>query len=136
MFYGFFKFSITSFLLLIFSSIIAYASVENYQRQVVKNLSAASTDTLVWVRAFNNAYNKSCKNHETSKVYNLFFKVAAQTIVDQLMDRGDWTDPVWSAKYGYRKSQLNSLKNRFGNSGYCRCIYEHIIKGNSGCLQK
>ena len=134
MFQNFIRTLIITFLFLVSSNVIANTNVEKYQKQVVKNLSNSSTDTLVWIRAFNNTYNKFCKSHETSRRYNLFFKVAAETIVDQLMDRGDW-NASWQGKYGYRKSQLNSLKNRLGISGYCTCVFNHIIKGNSSCLK-
>ena len=129
------KLSIILYFIFASSLTIAQNKLEVYQRQVSENLSKSSTDELVWIRAFNNTYNKFCKSHETNKRYNLFSKVATKTIIDQLMDRGD-LNALWQGKYGYRKAQLISLKKRIGNSEYCNCIYNHVIKGNSACLKQ
>ena len=121
----------------IFFATNAYAEtkIEKYQNQVANNLIKLSTDELVWIRAYNNTYNNFCERHNTSKVYNFFYEIASKTIMNELNDRDDLTT-VWQTKYGYRKGLLKSLKGRIGNDGYCNCIYNHIIKGNSACLNQ
>lgn len=128
-------------ILLVLSGLIsqnaqANTKVEQYQRQVVQNLEKLSTDELVWVRAYNNTYHKFCENHATNKLYNFFFTVATKTIVSELSDRDVWGSTIWQAKYGYRKGLLNGLRKRIGNDGYCHCIYDHIMKGESSCLNQ
>jgi hypothetical protein len=115
---------------------VANSKVEKYQQQVAGNLKNLSTDELVWVRAYNNTYNTYCNNHSTSKYYNLFYEVASETIVGEMLSRDDWSSPIWQAKYGYRKGLLNGLRQRIGTDGYCYCIYNHIMKGESSCLNQ
>ena len=117
------------------STVRASTKIEQYQQQISSNLKQQSTDMLVWVRAYNNTYNKFCKNHHTYEHYNLFFEVASKTIVGEMVSRDDW-NTIWDAKYGYRKGLLIGLRKRIGNDGYCTCIYNHIMKGNSACLNQ
>ena len=106
---------------------------EQTQKQIASNLRNMSTDELIWIRAFNNQYSANCKNHHTSKVFNIFSEVATEVVVSEMIDRDDW-GIVMNTKYGYRKGQLKALKKRIGRDSYCTCIYNHIIKGKSECL--
>ena len=117
-----------------FMSSTAQASLspEQYQQQVASNLRGLSTDELVgsciqFMTLFAKALNKQSL---------LFFEVAAKTIVDEMLNRDDWTSMVWQTKYGYRKGLLRGLRGRIGNDAYCNCIYSHIMKGDSGCLNQ
>ncbi len=69
------SFQVSFVLIAIFFATNAYAETkkEKYQNQVANNLIKLSTDELVWIRAYNNTYNKFCERHNTSKVYNFFY---------------------------------------------------------------
>lgn len=53
-------FSILSFIFfaIVSENVVAQANIDKYKKIVEKNLRNASTDELVWVRAFNNTYDK------------------------------------------------------------------------------
>ena len=102
--------------------------------KLVKDLSAMTTNDLVWMRAFNNTQHLWCQSHQTNAKYLHFYNIASDVIASELIDRGDWDSFSWSTKYGFRKGQLKALKKRIGLNGYCQCIYDHIVYGKSGCL--
>ena len=114
-------------------NVVAQANIDKYKKIVEKNLRNASTDELVWVRAFNNTYDKYCKSHQTYEIFKYFYEVASSTIVDELIDRNEFT-ASWQGKYGFRKGYLKGFRKRVGTDGLCQCIYNHIIAGDSSCL--
>ena len=114
-------------------TVSAQANIDNYKKVVETNLRNASTDELVWIRAFNNTYDTYCKNHQTNEVFKYFYQIASSTIVDELLDRNEFT-ASWQGKYGFRKGYLKGFRKRVGTDGLCQCIYNHIIVGDSSCL--
>jgi len=114
-------------------NVAAQNNIDNYKKTVETNLRNASTDELVWIRAFNNTYDMYCKNHQTNEIFKYFYEIASSTIVEELLDRND-LNASWQGKYGFRKGYLKGFRKRVGTNGFCQCIYNHIIVGDSSCL--
>ena len=128
------KLTTISALILIGTQLSADGYSPTVKAKLVKDLSAMTTNELVWIRAFNNTQHLWCQSHQTNARYLPFYNISSDVIVSELIDRGDWDSFSWSTKYGVRKGQLKALKKKIGLNGYCQCIYDHIVHGKSGCL--
>lgn len=120
---------LTSIMFSAFSSTHASADAAEQTKQSLRKLP---TSDLIALRAANNVYFEECRDHLTFENYELFYNIASEVIIEQLIDRSELTE-VNQIEYGFKKGLMFGLLRKLGSDRFCNCIYTRIMKGGGDC---